>query len=122
MPTATFVQEGHQLDYTPAVNVAAGAVVVLNDLIGVARAAIPANTGGTLSLTGVFTFPKATGTGKAIARGKKVYWDEAQQVAKEDAETGSSSGGETLVENKYLGKTTLAAGDSDATVDVRLSQ
>ena len=113
MPTATFVQEGNQLDYTPAADVAAGAVVVLNDLMGVAKTAIVANKPGALSLTGVFSFPKATGTSTAIGRGKKVYWDEADQEAKEDDETGA---------NKYLGKTVLAAGDSDATVNVRLDQ
>jgi predicted RecA/RadA family phage recombinase len=111
MPTATFVQEGNQLDYTPAADVAAGAVVVLNDLIGIAKSPIAANKPGALSLTGVFSFPKATGTSTAIARGKKVYWDEAAQEAKEDSETGA---------NKYLGKTVLAAGDSDAAVNVRL--
>ena len=42
-----------------------------------------------------------------------MYWDEADQEAKEDDETGA---------NKYLGKTVLAAGDSDATVNVRLDQ
>jgi predicted RecA/RadA family phage recombinase len=113
MPTATFVQEGKQIDYTPSADVAAGAVVVLNDLIGIAKTPIAADKLGALAVTGVFAVPKATGTSTAIARGKKVYWDEADQEAKEDSETGA---------NKYLGKTVLAAGDSDATVNVRLDQ
>ncbi|NBC11283.1 MAG: DUF2190 family protein, partial [Planctomycetes bacterium] len=74
---------------------------------------IPANTLGGLAVTGVFDVPKASGVGEAIAAGAKVYWDVAESVAKTDDESGA---------NKYLGKTTLAAGDNDATVRVRLEQ
>ena len=122
MAQAEFVQDGDAIDYTPGVDVAAGTVVVREDLVGVTKRDIKANVLGALAVSGVFSFPKATGLGTGIAAGKKVYWDAAEKVAKEDAETGSSSGGEPLVENKYLGKTVLAAGDSDKTVNVRLSQ
>ena len=122
MAQAEFVQDGDAIDYTPGTDVPAGTVVVREDLVGVTKRDIKANALGSLAVSGVFAIAKATGTGTAIAAGKKVYWDAAEKVAKEDAETGSSSGGEALVENKYLGKTTLAAGDSDATVNVRLSQ
>jgi predicted RecA/RadA family phage recombinase len=122
MAQAEFVQDGHAIDYTPNADVAAGTVVVREDLVGVTKRDIKANTLGALAVSGVFTFPKATGPGTAIAAGKKVYWDATEKVAKEDAETPSSSGGEPLEENKYLGKTVQAAGDNDATVSVRLSQ
>jgi len=111
MATATFVQEGDAVDYTPSADVAAGDVVVQGDLVGVAPRPIAANTLGALAVGGVFEFPKATGTGKAIAAGKKVYWDATNKQATE-----TSSG------NTYLGKTVAAVGDSDATVRVRLSQ
>ena len=111
MATATFVQEGSAVDYTPSADVAAGDVVVQGDLAGVAPRPITANTLGSLAVAGVFEFPKAAGTGKAIAAGKKVYWDATNKQATE-----TSSG------NTFLGKTVAAVGDSDATVRVRLSQ
>lgn len=111
MATATFVQEGRAIDYTPASNVAAGDVVVQGDLVGVARSPIAANAPGSLAIVGVFDFPKATGAGSGIAAGVKVYWDATDKQAKTDDETGA---------NKLMGKTTQAAADADATVRVRL--
>lgn len=113
MSTAVFVQDGDRIDYTPASAVAAGAVVVQADLVGVAKTPIAANAAGALAVTGVFEVPKATGTGSAIAAGATVYWDVADQQAKTDSESGA---------NKLLGKTVKAAADADATVRVRLSQ
>lgn len=113
MPAATYVQAGDQIDYTPGSAVAAGAVVVIGDLVGVAKQPIAANALGALAVSGVFDFPKATGVGSAITAGATLYWDEGDQQAKTDSETGA---------NKLLGKTTAAAGDDDATVRVRLSQ
>ena len=43
MPQATFVQDGCAVDYTPGVAVAAGAVVVQGDLVGIAKRPIAAN-------------------------------------------------------------------------------
>jgi predicted RecA/RadA family phage recombinase len=108
---AAFVQAGESIDYTPVSAVKAGQVVVQGSMIGVAKTPIAANTLGALAVGGVFEFPKATGTGKAIAAGKKVYWDATNKQATE-----TSSG------NTFLGKTVAAVGDSDATVRVRLSQ
>ena len=113
MPTATFIHNGSAIDYTPGSAVAAGAVVVQGELVGVAKLPIAANVPGALAVTGVFDVPKATGGGSAIAVGSEVYWDAAEQVAKTDDESGA---------NKKLGKTVAVAGDDDATVRVRLSQ
>ena len=113
MATATFVQDGSSIDYTPSADVAAGDVVVQEDLIGIARTPIAANALGSLAVAGVFDVPKATGSGSAIAAGATVYWDVAEQVAKTDSETGA---------NKLLGKVVKAAADADATVRVRLNQ
>ena len=99
MATATFRHEGAAIDYTPGAAVAAGDVVVQGDLIGVANIDIPANTLGALAVEGVFDFPKATGVGTAISAGATVYWDVAEQVAKEDDEIGA---------NKLIGKTVAA--------------
>ena len=113
MTVARFIQEGATIDYTPGSAVAAGDVVVLGDLIGIAKRPIDANAIGSLSVEGVFDVPKATGVGTAIAVGAIVYWDVADSEAKEDSETGA---------NKLLGKVIAAAGDDDAKVRVRLSQ
>ena len=110
---AIFIHDGEAIDYTPTADVAAGAVVVQGDLVGVAKQPIAANKLGALAVVGVFDFPKATGTGTAITAGTKLYWDVADAVAKADDESGA---------NKYLGKAVKAAADADTTVRVRLSQ
>jgi predicted RecA/RadA family phage recombinase len=111
MPLVTFVQAGDAIDYTPTALVDAGAVVVLNDLVGVTKRKIHANELGALHVAGVFEFPKATGTGTAIDAGKLVYWNATAQQA-----TLTASG------NKLVGKAVATAGDSAATVRVRMSQ
>jgi len=106
---ATFVCDGEAIDYTPMADVAAGAVVVQGELVGVAKQPIAANTLGALVVVGVFDFPKATGS--AIAAGALCYWDATNQLA-----TTSSSG------NKLIGKCIKAAAEVDTTVRVRMSQ
>jgi len=113
MATATFVHDGKSIDYTPGADVAAGDVVVQGELIGVARTPIASGALGSLAVSGVFDFPKATGGGAAITAGANVYWDVGDSEAKEDSESGA---------NKLIGKTIAAAGDDDATVRVRLNQ
>ena len=108
---ATFVHEGRTIDYTPAADIAVGEVVVQGDLIGVAVRAIAANTTGSLAVTGVFDFAKATGVGTGITAGATVYWDNANNVA-----TTTAAG------NKVLGKVVKAAADADTTVRVRMAQ
>jgi predicted RecA/RadA family phage recombinase len=66
MAYATFSGEGRAIDYTPTTDVATGDVVVQGDLVGVARAPIPANTTGALVIASVFDFAKATGAGSGI--------------------------------------------------------
>ena len=112
--TTVFAHHGDTIDYTPGSDVSAGDVVVLNELVGVAKRDIPANTLGSLSVTGVFDFPKATGIGTAIDAGLDVYWDAAAGEATTDEGSGSV--------NKKIGRSVADAGDSDATVRVRMSQ
>lgn len=113
MATATYIQAGDEFDYTPPSDVKAGDVVVLNELVGVAKRDLPANRLGSLSVAGVFDFPKATGPDTAIGAGLDVFWNEAERVAKTDSEDGA---------NKRIGRSVAAAGDNDTTVRVRLSQ
>ena len=113
MATATFVHDGNAIDFRAAADVAAGDVVVQQDLVGIAKLDIPADTLGALAVTGVFDFPKAVGAGTSIGAGANVYWDVADGEAKEDAEAGA---------NKLIGKTVATAADANTTVRVRLSQ
>jgi predicted RecA/RadA family phage recombinase len=108
---ATFLHDGDSIDYTPGSAVSAGDVVVLNDLIGIAKLDIAANVKGSLSLVGNYLFDKVTGGGTALAVGDNVYYDES-----EDEATSDDDGGD----NVYLGKCVKAAGDSATTVEVRL--
>lgn len=108
---AKYVSEGKSVDYTPATDVDAGAVVVQGDLVGVAVAAIAANVLGALAVSGVFDIAKSTGSSSAITAGSKIYWDAASQVATV-----------TAGDNKYVGKAVAAASDDDETVRVRLEQ
>lgn len=108
---AAFVHEGKTIDYTPAADIALGEVVVQGDLVGVAVRPIAANTLGSLAVTGVFDFAKATGVGTGIAAGASGYWDNTNNVA-----TTTAAG------NKLLGKVVKAAADADTAVRVRLMQ
>ena len=111
MATTQFIHDGNSIDYTPGADVAAGAVVVQGELVGVARTPIAASVLGSLAVVGVFNFPKATGAGTAITAGANCYWDAANSRA-----TTTATG------NKLIGKCVKAAADADTTVRVRMSQ
>ncbi|RIK82066.1 MAG: hypothetical protein DCC67_07570 [Planctomycetota bacterium] len=111
MAQATFVHDGAAIDYTPGGHIAAGEVVVIGELVGVARTPIAAGALGALAVEGVLDFAKATGGGTAISAGANVYWDDTNNVA-----TTTASG------NKLIGKCVKAAADGDATVRVRMNQ
>jgi predicted RecA/RadA family phage recombinase len=103
---ADYVQKGDMLDYTPAAAVAAGEVVVLGVLVGVAPRPIAANSLGSVAVEGVYALPVATGS--TGAQGSAINWYAASGVA--DATTGVAAG--------VLAKARLAA---DATVHVLLN-
>ena len=107
---ARYVQKGDAIDFRPTEAVAAGDVVIIADLIGIARLDIEPNTLGSLAVVGVFDVVKADG---AIPSGSTVYWDEGAKGAKK-ATTVSGS-------NHYLGKAIAAAEAADDTVRVLLN-
>ena len=74
---ARFVQQGATVDYIPAVDVKAGEVVVVNDLIGVSRYDIKAGELGALAVPPAPVFEVEKGAAMAFAYGAKVYWDTA---------------------------------------------
>jgi predicted RecA/RadA family phage recombinase len=104
---AKYIQRGHQIDFIPDTDVAAGDVVIIGDLAGIAKLDIKAGTLGALALVGVFDIPKATGEGTAIAAGTIVFWDATNKIVTT-----------TAGDNKYLGKTVIASGDDAANARV----
>lgn len=110
---AKFVQEGSSIDHTPGADVLAGAVVVQAEMVGIAPMPIKANQLGSLSVTGVYDFPKALGVGSGMPAGTNAYWDAAAQNATKNAAAGA---------NKLIGKTVKTTVDADASVRIRLLQ
>ena len=104
---ARYVQKGDSIDHRPSEAVAAGDVIVVANLIGVARLDIAANTLGSLAVVGVFDVVKAAGS---IAAGAAVYWDAANHAA-----TTVAAG------NPYLGKAIAAAESADELARVLLN-
>lgn len=104
---ARYVQKGDSIDYRPTTAVAAGDVIVIADLVGIARLDIKANTLGSLAVVGVFDVVKSAGK---IPSGSTVYWDAGAKQA-------------TIVSgsNHYLGKAIASAADGDETVRVLLN-
>jgi len=98
---ASYVQVGDLLDYTPASAVAAGDVVVIGALVGVAPRAIAANAVGALAVEGVFEIPVATGaTG---AQGSAISYYATSGVA--HASTGTTAG--VLAKARLVGDTSV---------------
>jgi len=74
---ARLVQRGHNIDYTPAANVAAGDIVVEGEFVGIAPVDIPAGTTGALATVGVFDVAKGDGVALAFAFGASVFYEKA---------------------------------------------
>ena len=111
MATATFVHDGKSIDYTPVLAVDAGDVIVQDEMVGVAKLDIAAGALGALAVSGVFDFPKSTGSSSAIVAGDNCYWDASSEVATATAST-----------HKLIGKAVAAAADDDATVRILMNQ
>lgn len=88
MAKALFIHDGDAIDYRPTTNVAAGDVVVINDLVGVAKRDIPANTLGALAVTGVFEFGLEEPDG--VAMGETVYWNSHDGWVMNDSDGGAA--------------------------------
>jgi predicted RecA/RadA family phage recombinase len=102
-------ETGPVIDYTPGGAVTAGQVVVVGDLVGVAKLDIAASVLGQLHLGGVYDFPKSTAGGSGQAAGTTMYWDSGNLVA-----TPTATG------NKMLGKQELVSVDADTTARIVL--
>ena len=109
MAEAVFVSIGNAIDYTPSGSaLAAGQVVDLGNMIGVAVTDIADGELGALQVEGIYNFAKYTG--QAINRGEVVYWDDGTNTATTTGAYGEAVAG--------IAVATAAAGD--ATVKVKL--
>ncbi|MCC5830147.1 MAG: DUF2190 family protein [Phycisphaeraceae bacterium] len=114
MPLATFVHDGDAIDYTPTSgSVAAGDVVVLGDLIGIAKQPIADGALGALAVVGVFDVRKPANGSVDFGIGEPVYWDATNQVA------AATDGGGT---HKLLGLAVRIALDNQDSVRVLLGR
>lgn len=113
MPQGVFVSSGECIDYTPSSAIAAGDIVVQDDLVGIATRPIAAGTTGALAVSGIFDIVKASST--VFTAGQKVYWDATPQNKVAVTTDGAGT-------NKLIGKAVAAAGSGLTTVRVRLSQ
>jgi len=114
---ALYYQEGDAIDYTPVAAVTAGDVIVTGDTVGIATNDIAANVLGSLTVSGVFKVPKATG---AIAKDAKVYWDADGSPNVGTALSGAATS--TAMGNTRMGTATALAASGDTYVLVRLTQ
>lgn len=106
-----FLHRGRTCTFAAPYAVASGAGFLAGALFAVANtdAAQGADVEG--DVQGVFTLPKSTAAGSAIAANSLVYWDDTNKLV-----TGTKG------TNKLIGGTLkLAAADGDATVVVRLN-
>ena len=71
--TTTYKQDGNVIQHTTGSNIAAGQIVKIGNLLGVALTAIPSGGTGPVQLSGVFAAPKVTAS--VIAKGETVVWD-----------------------------------------------
>ncbi|MGE4157710.1 MAG: DUF2190 family protein [Planctomycetota bacterium] len=67
---------GHDIDFRPSVDTPAGAVAVLEQLVGVVSREVKAGGLGALAVSGAFDFPKGA---DVIPMGKLLYWDATNQ-------------------------------------------
>ena len=106
---ARYVQRGDSIDYIPEADVAAGDVVTIGELIGVAKLDIKAGELGALAVVGVYELP--TG-GASVALGEVVSVDPATGMVAASGASGAVKFGHAVSE----------ATTADATVNVRLAQ
>lgn len=107
---ATYVHRGEIIDYTPEADVAAGDVVVINNIVGIAKLDIKAGEHGALAIIGVYDIAKASGENTAIGKGVRVFWNATNKQITTDPT------------DVYIGKTLIAATDDDTTARVLLGE
>lgn len=109
-----FIQNGDYIKFTAGATITSGMIVKVGSLFGVAVTDVANGAEGTLALKGVFTLPKTTGAGTAIAVGGPAYFDTSA------AATGAVSGDAESAANPLCGYAVEATVDGDTTAKIRL--
>jgi predicted RecA/RadA family phage recombinase len=120
--TINFYQDGKSIDYTPAVDVTAGTIVMQKGLVGITKLDIPANTKGAIAVEGVFAVPKKN---EAFAAGLPVWFDADGDPQGGTAGTGAATqiGGDSQASGDILlGTAVIAAVAADQFVYVALNK
>ena len=107
---ARYVQRGDSIDYIPESDVAAGDIVKVGSLVGVAKLDIKAGELGALAVVGVYEIAKAEGI--AFAAGMEVGWNASTGQAVAAGASGSVK----------IGHAVGLTGATDKFVLVRLCQ
>lgn len=104
-----YIQEGKSLDYTNKTEaaIAAGDIVVMGSVVGVAGTDIAVNATGSVHVVGVFEVLKEEGL--EIGQGEKVYWNATGGVMTK-----------TSASNTLAGYAAYTAKTTDVTVKVKL--
>lgn len=71
--TTTFKQEGKVIQYTASADIAAGKVLKIGNILGVALVNIANGATGSVAIEGVFSVPKVSGA--VIGQGESLTWD-----------------------------------------------
>lgn len=100
-----FTAPGDRLTFTAAADISSGDGVLVGQIFGVVTGDVASGEQGTLSLTGVYSLPKATG--QAWAAGDPIYWDASAGECTTDPDAATLIGAATAV---------ALAGDTSGTV------
>ncbi len=103
---ARYLHDGRSIQFVPAEDMAAGSVVVFNNLVGITKIDLAAGSIGVLALDGVYQFTKGT---EAFTTGNFAFWDATNRKV-----TATATG------NVYLGRVVSDALAENETVEVRL--
>lgn len=80
-----FIAVGNTMEFTAAADVASGAVVVVEDVVGIAAGDVADGASGVLNLGGVYELPKAAA--QPWAAGTRVYWNGSAATTTEASNT-----------------------------------
>lgn len=111
-----FIQDGLMIDHTPGSEVAAGEVIVQNNVVGVAKRLIEANALGALAISGVFDVVKAQEAFATV--GANIFWDETGDPY--NGTIGDGAATATAVGNTWMGYVLETADATDETVRILL--
>ncbi len=79
---AKYIQKGDSVDFTPSVDMDAGEIVRLGNLIGITKTPVKAGTLGTLAVSGIFDVQKSAGI--SFTAGSNIFWNSEAGTAAAD--------------------------------------